>query len=76
LPGWIVVVIIVWVLASLLLGVTMILFLRRREGGAPLFERGQPRLVRLAAVAPRTVSRVRAACDRRARRRRIPRAGA
>jgi hypothetical protein len=71
--GWIVVVIVMWVLASLLLGVTMTLFLRRREAGAPPFGRGEPQLVRPGA---RPVSRVRAACGRRARRGRMPRAGA
>jgi hypothetical protein len=76
LPGWIMVVILIWILASLLLGATMILFLRRRESAVPPSERGAPRLLRRVAVPPRTVSRVRAACDTLARRRRTPRAGA
>ena len=76
LPVWIVVVIVMWVLASPLLGVAMILFPGRRRGAAAAFERGEHRLVRRAAVPPRAVSRVRAGCERRARRRRIPHAGA
>ena len=72
MPGWIVVVVLMWVLASLLVGVTMILLLRRREGPPPSFELGEPPLVS-RALAPRVVWRVRAACDRCARRSRIPR---
>lgn len=76
LPGWIVVVILMWVLASLLLGLTMILLLRRRESTARPLDPREPRPTNLAAVAPRALSNARAACNSRARRSRIPRGGA
>ena len=76
LPGWIAVVIVMWVLASLLLGLILILLLRRRESVAGPVDPREPRPISHAAVAPRVVWKARARCDRRARRSRIPRPGA
>ena len=61
MPDWIVVVIVMWVIASPLLGLTMIFILRRRMSAARASDRREPRLSNGGA------------CERRVRHSQTPR---
>jgi hypothetical protein len=61
-----------WILASLLIGLAMILVVRRREAPAPRLDHLEPRLLGRAAIARGRGGAV-AACQGRARRSPAPR---
>jgi hypothetical protein len=73
--GWIVVVILMWVLLSLVLGLTMLLFARRRDFSMPTLDVPEPPLMYRSGLAPRPLRRAGGPCEGRVRRKRTTHAG-
>jgi hypothetical protein len=74
--GWILVVILMWVLVSLVLGLSMLVFARRRDFSAPpRLDGPEPPLMYRSALARGPLRRAAGACEGRVRRRRTTPAG-
>jgi hypothetical protein len=73
--GWIVVVILMWVLLSLVLGLTLLLFARRRNFSVSKLDVPEPPLMYRTALARRLSRRAAGSCEGRARPKRTTRTG-
>jgi hypothetical protein len=73
--GWILVVILMWVLVSLVLGLSMLLFARRRDFSVPTLDVPEPPLMYRGAFARPPLRRAGGKCEGRVRRKRTTHAG-